>query len=259
MAQLMSVQGPIAREVADVRLGLEALARRDPRDPWWVPAPLTGPPPPRPIKVALAAMPDDLDTDPEVMALVRSAADHLEAAGYAVIERPVPDVTGAWQLWCDLISTEIATLQRDQMVALGSPAFAQALDGILHMATILDAAGYMRAMASRAGLLRRWLAMLEETPLILAPVSVQPTPAFDADLQGDAAVARFFRNDLRFLGAISVLGLPAATVPVGLTAAGHPIGVQLIASRYREDLALDAAAAIEAKVGVLAHRLWARG
>ncbi|MBS0332017.1 MAG: amidase, partial [Proteobacteria bacterium] len=36
MAQLMSVQGPIAREVGDVRLGLRALAQRDPRDPWWV-------------------------------------------------------------------------------------------------------------------------------------------------------------------------------------------------------------------------------
>ncbi len=259
MAQLMSVQGPIARTVADVRLGLQVLSRRDPRDPWWVPAPLEGPPPPRPIKVTLATMPDDLDTDPEVLALVRSAADHLADAGYQIVERAVPDVTGAWQLWCDLISTEIATIQRDQMVALGSPAFVKALDGILHMATIHDAAGYMQAMASRAGHLRDWLATLEETPLILAPVSVQPTPAYDADLKGDAAVRMFFRNDLRFVGAISVLGLPVATVPVGLTRAGHPIGVQLIASRYREDLALDAAAAIEARVGVLAEQLWARG
>jgi amidase len=36
------------------------------------------------------------------------------------------------------------------------------------------------------------------------------------------------------------------------------MGVQLIASRYREDLCLDAAAAIEARVGVLARQLWAR-
>jgi amidase len=55
-----------------------------------------------------------------------------------------------------------------------------------------------------------------------------------------------------------VLGLPVATTPVGLTAKGHPVGVQLIASRYREDLALDAAQAIEARVGVLAHELWRR-
>ncbi len=40
MAQFMSSQGPIARSVEDVALGLEVMAMRDPRDPWWVPAPL---------------------------------------------------------------------------------------------------------------------------------------------------------------------------------------------------------------------------
>jgi amidase len=258
MAQLMSVQGPIARSVADVRLGLAALAQRDPRDPWWVPAPLEGPPPAKPLRVVLARLPEDLDVDPEVIGLVRRAADHLADAGYAVEEAEVPDVTGTWQLWCDLISTEIATVQREAMVAMGSPPFVGALDGILHSATILDLPGYMQGVARRARVLREWMAVLEERPLILAPVSVQPTPAPDADLQGDEAVLNFFRNDLRFVGAISVLGLPVATTPVGLTAKGHPVGVQLIASRYREDLALAAAEAIEARVGRLTPRLWAR-
>jgi amidase len=40
--------------------------------------------------------------------------------------------------------------------------------------------------------------------------------------------------------------------------AGNPVGVQLIGSRYREDVCLDAAAAIEAKVGIMAKRLWER-
>jgi amidase len=258
MAQLMSVQGPIARSVADVSLALAALAQRDVRDPWWVPAPLQGPPPSRPLRVALAKLPDDLDIDPEVVGLVRRAADHLADAGYAVEEVEVPDITGTWQLWCDLISTEIATVQRDAMASMGSEPFVGALDGILHMAQVLDLPGYIHAMARRARVLRDWLAFLEERPLILAPVSVQPTPAPDADLKGDAAVATFFRNDLRFVGAISVLGLPVATTPAGLTAKGHPVGVQLIASRYREDLALAAAAEIEARVGPLTPTLWAR-
>ena len=46
-------------------------------------------------------------------------------------------------------------------------------------------------------------------------------------------------------------------VPAGLVD-GKPVGVQLIASRYRENLCLDAAAAIEARVGVLSKTLWAR-
>ena len=65
MAQLMSAQGPLAREVRDVRLGLEVMSQRDMRDPWWVPAPLEWPPMTKPIKVALARIPADMDTDPE--------------------------------------------------------------------------------------------------------------------------------------------------------------------------------------------------
>jgi amidase len=97
---------------------------------------------------------------------------------------------------------------------------------------------------------------LEDWPLILTPVSVRRTPGVKADLGGDAALRGFFWNDTRFISAISVLGLPAAVTPAGLLD-GHPVGVQLIASRYREDLCLDAAAEIEARVGLLAPRLWA--
>ena len=52
LAHLMSAQGPLARSVGDVRLALEVMCQRDPRDPWWVPAPLAGPKPKGPIKVA---------------------------------------------------------------------------------------------------------------------------------------------------------------------------------------------------------------
>ena len=88
--------------------------------------------------------------------------------------------------------------------------------------------------------------------------SVNPlVNAVFADLGGDAQVRELLGNDLRFTSAVNVLGLPAAVVPVGLHQ-GHPVGAQLIASRYREDLCLDAAQAIERRAGVLARELWAR-
>jgi amidase len=80
MAQFMSAQGRLDRYVRDVRLGLEVMSQRDMRDPWWVPAPLEWPPMTNPIKVALARIPADMDTDPEVIGLVRTAADHLASA-----------------------------------------------------------------------------------------------------------------------------------------------------------------------------------
>lgn len=257
MAQFMSAQGPLAREVRDVRLALAVMSARDPRDPWWVPAPLDGPALPKPIKVALARIPRDMDTDPEVIALLRTAADHLANAGYDVTEAEVPDLAGTWKLWCDLIMTELSVLQEAQMRELGSKDFQQTLDGFLKMASILDGRAYMEAIARRSRVLRDWLAFLETYPVVLTPLSVKRTPDARADLGGDTAVRALFWNDLRFMSAINVLGLPAAVVPAGL-AGGNPVGVQLIASRYREDVCLDAAAAIEAKVGVMAPRLWER-
>jgi amidase len=255
MAQLMSVQGPLARDVADVRLALSVMSRRDARDPWWVPAPLEGPPVRR--RVAKAKIPASLDANPEVLALIDRAAVWLAEAGYEVEELEVPDIDETFQVWVDLISTEITVMQLAQYREQGGPLFQGALDGILTMATILDGKQYMEGVAYRARLIRRWLEFLEDWPVILAPVSVQPTPAYDADLVSTEAVRRIFGNDLRFNMAVSALGVPVVTTPIGFVN-GAPIGVQLITSRYREDVGLDAAAAIEARLGLPVHDLWAR-
>jgi amidase len=254
---LMSVQGPLAREVRDVRLGLAAMSARDPRDPWWVPAPLKGPAPRCPVRVALARLPPDMVVDAGTMDLVRRAALHLEDAGYRVEEVAVPDITVLWQLWADILCAEIATLQAPAMNAAGSEDFRRAMRGITVLSRPLDLPGYMNAIAMRSRLLRDWLLFLEQYPVVLTPASVRPTPGPRADLGGDAAVREIFYNDLRFISAINGIGLPAAVVPVGLQQ-GHPVGVQLIASRYREDLCLDAARAIERRTGILTHKLWAR-
>jgi amidase len=243
--------------VADVRLALEVMSRRDVRDPWWVPAPLLPAGTGGPVKVAVARIPPDMPADSDALALVDKAASHLSDAGYDVSEVETPDISVAWKLWADLLATEIATLQAPQMREVASPDFHRALDGLLRMATILDGESYMRAIAQRSRVLREWLTFLERYPLVLTPVSVKRTPGVNADLAHDDAVREILGDDMRFTSAISVLGLPAAVAPVGLVG-GRPMGVQLVGSRYREDLCLDAAAAIEARAGVLARQLWAR-
>ena len=255
LAHLMSAQGPLARSVDDVRLGLEVMCQRDPRDPWWVPAPLAGPKPKGPIKVALAKLPADLNVDPSVRAALRQAADHLERAGYRVSEVEVPDINGVWQTWCDIIVNEVAVLQEAGMMAVTSPDFHTAWGGIKVKANTLDLPGWMRATAARSGHIRAWQAFFEDYPVVLAPTTVMPTPGPRADTTSLERVAEMFWNDLRFISAINVLGLPSAVVPVALHD-GKPIGVQLIAGRYREDLALDAAASIEKRAGVLVQKLW---
>src|SRR5215467_3695445 len=78
--QLMDVQGPMARRVADVRLGLRILIGAHPRDPWSIDAPFEGPALARPIRVAVMAEPPGGRTDPAVAAAVRRAAKALAEA-----------------------------------------------------------------------------------------------------------------------------------------------------------------------------------
>lgn len=255
LAHLMSAQGPLVRSVADARAALEVMSQRDTRDPWWVGAPLVGPKPKGRIKVALAKLPDDMNVAPSVRDALRQAADHLERSGYSVSEVEVPDINGVWQTWCDIIANETATLQEAAMLKVTSPDFHAAWSGIKAKANTLDLAGWMRATSARNGHIRAWQLFFEQYPVVLAPTTVQPTPGPREDTISTERTLELFWNDLRFISAINVLGLPGAVVPVALHD-GKPIGVQLIAGRYREDLALDAAAAIEKRAGPLVPQLW---
>ena len=257
LAHLMSSQGPLARSVADVRLALEVMSQRDPRDPWWVPVPLEGDKPKRPIKVALAKIPDDMEVDPAVEAALRQAADHLERSGYRVSEVEVPDISGVWQTWCDIITNEVVVMQEAKMLAVTSEDFHKAWGGMRAKAEMLDLAGWMNATAQRSTHIRAWQLFFEDYPVVLAPTTVKPTPGPRDDTVSAERVREIFFNEIRFISAINVLGLPGAVVPVTVHH-NQPIGVQLIAGRYREDLALDAAAAIEKRAGMLVRQLWDR-
>ena len=81
------------------------------------------------------------------------------------------------------------------------------------------------------------------------PVSTRQAPAarFDA---ADPDDLEHFIQSLRLTEACNLLGLPAVVVPVGV-ADGLPMGVQLIGPRFHEDLCLDAAEAVEQRLGTI--------
>ena len=91
---------------------------------------------------------------------------------------------------------------------------------------------------------------------MLAPVSTEPPFPVNDDLEGPERVREIF-DSLRYTSAMNLVGLPSVAVPTGLHD-GAPVGVQIVGRRYREDVCLDAAEAIERSVGVLSEQLWAR-
>ena len=80
--------------------------------------------------------------------------------------------------------------------------------------------------------------------MLLLPVSAELPFENDLDLQGEAAYARVWEAQMTQIG-LPLMGLPGLTVTTGLVGR-TPVGVQLTAARFREDLCLAAGEAIEA-------------
>ena len=242
-AQLMSVQGPLARSIADLRLAFAAMAAGDARDPNWIPAPLIGPAPSRPLRAAIAPAPFN-DVVPEVRAAVEQAGLALEAAGYAVEQVAPPHLGKAAELWHRMVVNDerrgfVATVQ-----ALGDAAARRNVEGHLRYVPEVDAGGLLDAFGQRLALMRAWSLFFADYAVAIVPVShVLPFPD-GLDLQDQPVVDRMMAAQHCLL-ATPVLGYPSVSVPTGL-ADGTPVGVQIISARFREDLCLDAAEIVEA-------------
>jgi amidase len=101
---------------------------------------------------------------------------------------------------------------------------------------------------TRSSIARAWGEFQEHCPLIVATIYADVPFAAGGDLD-NGAVARTVCG-MRMATAVNALGLPAVAVPVGI-ADCLPQVVQIIGPRYREDLCLDAAAAIEQALGII--------
>jgi len=247
-AQMMSVQGPLARSVADLRRGLAAMAQPDARDGNWMPAPLQGPALKRPIGVAIAPAPFG-DEAPEVSAAVRTAGHWLADAGFAVEEIEPPRLAEAADLWHRLVINEERRSLAPAIRKFGDAKSRYNLDCHIAYAPQLDGDQVLACFEQRLAIVRAWQLFQERYPVIILPVSAQLPFRFDQD-QENETVARAVIDAQGSLLAVPALGFPSVVVPTG-TAGDAPVGVQVIAGRFREDVCLAAAEVIEARAPAL--------
>lgn len=253
-SQMANVQGPLARSIGDIRLGLEALAAPDPRDPWFVPVPLGAREAGRGRAAILSSMPG-VDADPAVTGAVRQAGAWLEDAGYDAEETALPRLDEASGLfWPILMAEERAATAAERAASssgierYGDEAVKRARASVRAYAGDLDYETYVRALASRTTMLRDWYAFFERYPILVMPISWQRPYPIDHDQKGDDAV-REMLDAHRPMLAVSLLGLPGLSVPVSL-ADGVPVGVQIVSARFGEERLLAAGEVIEARAAV---------
>jgi amidase len=177
---------------------------------------------------------------------VLDAAARLRDAGWRVDEvdslPPLKEAVAIQiTLWMgDGYDALVQAAQRE-----GDPGAIAALGGQAELARSVGLAEFSSALSRRLGVARAWQLFLERYPVVLLPVSAELPFSADLDLQGPEAYERVWRAQMPMI-ALPVTGLPSLCVTTGMVGRS-PVGVQLVAGRFREDMCLAAGEAIEAR------------
>ncbi|MEH6648353.1 amidase family protein [Sulfitobacter sp.] len=243
-AQLMAVSGPHARSVRDLRVSLTVMAEPDLRDPWHVPVPMDGPDYPR--RAALCISPEGLQTHPLVEMALREASARLVDAGWQVEEVASPPFREPARRQAQLWLAEMARGAQAAFAHEGDADANHVLAEMHKLTPVPDLNEVLDAMQARVWFLREWQLFLAQYPVLICPVSAEPPFPDLLDLED---FPRVMEAQLTQVG-LPLMGLPGMSVFTGFTdsdAGRAPMGAQLIAGRYREDILLDAAEAIEVR------------
>ena len=253
--QQMSVQGPLTRTVTDARLALQVMAQGSPLDPQWTPAPVEFADSRQPTRVAVFRNWTHSPVDSTASAAVDQAALWLQAAGYTVEEAEPPNFAEISAMQMQMVMNDMRRAGEAFMSENGDDALRKALSHYMAVTPVWDRDQYLEALTRRFTIAREWAVFFERYPVLLMPNSWERQFPINDDLRSAERTAQIFLAQAPMLGT-AVLGLPGLSVPTGVVD-GLPVGVQLVATKFREDRLLAAGEIIEqaAKFSALEYLL----
>ncbi len=276
-ASSLDQAGPMARDVTDCAIMLEAMAGFDAKDSTSLDLP---------VPDWAAALNSDLrgkkvgipreyrmdGTDPEILKSWDDGIAWLKDAGAEVVDISLPHTKSALPAYYIVAPAEAssnlarydgvryglrdlpegANLQ-DMYAATRAAGFGAEVRRRILLGTYVLSAGfydayYTQAMKVRALIARDFAQAFEQCDVILAPTT--PTAAFALGENQDDPLAMYL-NDV-FSVPASLAGLPAMSVPGGLNSQGLPLGLQIIGRALDEQGVLNAGLAIEQRAGFTA-------
>jgi amidase len=245
--------GPMARTIADVALLFRMLSGQDPHDPASPPIPLREPTLDELRAHTIGYFEDDglVPVTPETRVAIQAAVAALREAGFRVEPFQPRTLEPLRQLWtkffvqCGAMFYAPAIRGREHLL---SPIFNEFL-GIAQAAGPLTAAQLLDAWAQMDLLRAKTLQAMSKYLVLLCPVA--SIPAFrhgerEWIVEGKPVA---YLDAVRHTQWFNVLAAPAAVVPVGSSPEGLPIGVQIVARPFQDEIALGVAAIVDAAFG----------
>lgn len=258
LAQSMSVQGLIARNATDLHLSMPTIIAPDPRDPFHVPLPWRASPLEAPIRVAVTQDDFGFGLHPDVATALDQAASALSNAGYAVERAEPPCARETGEAAYRTLLGEVHALLSDDIRKFGSETVNEIFAEYYRQFPPYEGTEYLKALARRTHYARQWSLFTESYPLVLTPFLLKPFFTAGRDAEGAEGV-RDALGCAHWSFIMNFTGLPAGNLPthiVDLPTGPQPIGVQIAGQRWREDLIVDAMAAIEAQIAPACATLW---
>jgi aspartyl-tRNA(Asn)/glutamyl-tRNA(Gln) amidotransferase subunit A len=240
--------GPLARTVRDAAILLQAIAGYDSRDPASVHSaadyvPEAG----CTIRGVRLGVPetyffDRLDNDVEPA--VRSNIARAESLDATIVPVRLPDMNALNAIGQILLLAEAAAVYEKHLK--NRDCFGSDVLALLDQGRLLPATDYINAQRLRRKAQIEFRKVWSDVDCLITPTSPIPAPQLGQktvaiggeDQEVRAAATRFTR-------CFNVLGLPAISIPCGVTSAGLPIGLQIVGPPFQDQLVLAVAAALE--------------
>ena len=249
------VDGPMARNVPDLALMLDAMAVLTPHDPLSRPIPPGGfqaalkrARPPR--RIGFSTNLGLRSIDPEVAKLCRAGTQPFTAMGCAV-EEEAPDFSGAIDSFQVLRALLFADVRGDLLPRERARINPDIVWNI-EKGQQLTAAEIIRAQRERHVLFHRVARFFDDHDLLVCPtVAVPPFPVeqrFPSEIAGEKLTTYIDWMFLTFV--ITLVGCPAISLPCGLTQKGLPVGIQLVGRPHGDAELLGAALLLEQALGI---------
>ncbi len=230
----LSVEGPMARNVSDCALFLDAMVGEDARDAVSLPAPSSsflaaarsGW---KPLKVAYSPDLGITPVDPEVAAITRAAAQRLSEAG-VIVEEAHPDLSEAHDTFQTLRALGFA-VGRGRLLETHRDKLKPEVIWNIEKGLKLSAEDIVRAERQRAEMIKRAFTFFETYDLLLCPATI--VPAFPVEQRWlESCNGHVFDNYVGWLAivyGITLLGAPSISIPAGFTKESLPVGIQVVA------------------------------
>jgi aspartyl-tRNA(Asn)/glutamyl-tRNA(Gln) amidotransferase subunit A len=253
MCWYMDTAAPMTKTVQDCALVLGAIAGHDRRDPFTSRRPvpdytarlrrdLQG------VRIGLIReLDEDAGMHPEVTQAIHNALEVLRQLGADVRAVSIPLVAFAGAIFVGVADTEGAGA-RDDILRQRAAELDRASRTRLQAAALVPAKVYNRALKARVLLRHQFLEALRQVDVLVSATAPAPPPNHTAltapFVNADEVRTRFFFRRA-YTGCYALTALPAISIPAGFTTDNLPIGLQLGAGPFAEELLFQVAYAYE--------------